>query len=217
MFKNYKIIIYENDSTDNTFKILNEFKLNYDNVYIISEKNVHLNKSRTFILAHCRNTILDNINNLDTKHDYFINMDLDNVNLYLNEQTLKNIIETSSFDWAVLTANQTIYYDYWALRTNKYDKNCNIKGGACKIGHMNLFTWFDKKEHKKFINNTKIKPNSDPIKVISAFGGLAIYKLNKITDCRYIGGDDCEHVPFHKCIINKNKGPIYIVPKLINS
>ena len=52
------------------------------------------------------------------------------------------------------------------------------------------------------------------LEVDSAFGGIAIYKVSIIGDCKYIGSYDdgtelCEHVPFHQCI-KENGGKIYI-------
>ena len=55
--------------------------------------------------------------------------------------------------------------------------------------------------------------------VYSAFGGLAIYKLNYTEGCSYIGEykkssgllvHDCEHVAFHRCMRKRNKARIVI-------
>ena len=66
----------------------------------------------------------------------------------------------------------------------------------------------------------KIDSSEKVIPVDSAFGGLAIYKKSCIPDeAEYIGlsknGEKiCEHVSFHNSI-KKNKGSIFINPKLI--
>ena len=65
-----------------------------------------------------------------------------------------------------------------------------------------------------------IKPSAELIEVDSAFGGLAIYRKSDIPqDASYVGVDEngdevCEHVSFHFSI-KKNKGKIFINPKLI--
>lgn len=56
------------------------------------------------------------------------------------------------------------------------------------------------------------------IKVISAFGGMGIYKIKNILDIYYDskGGKECEHVYFHQKIYNKYNS-LFIDKKLINS
>lgn len=223
-FKDYRIVIFENDSTDNTLRILREFEKNNKNVKIISEMGLSKRKgfTRTCKLAYARNKILEFIEkeNLDD-YDLFINMDLDNININLNVNNLKHILETTDLEWDVLTANQKDYYDYWALRTNKYNKNCWDSDGLCSIKKKVLSNWFDIEQTGN--SETSISIKSKPIEVLSAFGGLGIYKINSFKGCKYssnfkhnIRRNDCEHVIFHKCITDKG-GKIYILPKLLNN
>ena len=70
--------------------------------------------------------------------------------------------------------------------------------------------------------------NKKPIKVLSAFGGLGIYKIKSIKKCKYNGveiktdnkthfiDEDCEHVKFHECMRNNGNDKIYIIPYLNN-
>ena len=64
-----------------------------------------------------------------------------------------------------------------------------------------------------------IPPSDDWISVLSAFGGLAIYRKSILPNARYVGALDnspvCEHVPFHQAIVD-NGGNIFINPSLIN-
>jgi hypothetical protein len=216
-FKNYAVIIYENDSSDNTIEILNANKK--ENYHYIFEKNVNINL-RTDTIAHARNSLLNkaNILNKDNSYDFLVMLDLDDVT---NSGKFVETIDTCfnyTNDWDVLTGNQTGgYYDIWAFR---------------KKGLMEYDCW---KEYKKAVDNgmpekeahTKyvgILGNFDQsdnlIEVDSAFGGIAIYKLNsKVTTCRYKGTDEdgneiCEHVPFNECI-KKNGGKIFINTKFL--
>lgn len=225
-FADYKIIIFENDSKDNTLKLLKNFEKTHKNVIILSETGLH-NKTgytRTCKLAYARNKIIEYVENNNLGNfDYLINMDMDNVNEKLNIKLIKDILEDTSFNnWSVITANQKVYYDFWALRTKKNNENCWSKTGLCRQEKKKLKNWIDESEHSKFSNNS-INENSKPIKVLSAFGGLGIYKMKYLLGCRYNSIDqknnlehDCEHVAFNKCIRN-NGGDIYIHPKLINS
>ena len=228
-FKSFQLIIYENDSTDNTRTILNEAKK--DNYHYIFEDNV-TEPARTVRLAHGRNQIIAKMRELDTYgvYHYLIMMDLDNIN---SSGSFIDSIETcfdyETDDWDVLTANQTGgYYDLWALRYSEI-----IDGDF----------WKDK-YYKEEIEETQriiivpqlILPQDTLIEVDSAFGGIAIYKISSIPeDAKYVGKypDDkpydhvcpikdisdynqkCEHVDFHESIRNHG-GKIFVNPNFIN-
>ena len=74
-FNDYKIIIYENDSSDKTREILEKNKKS--NYYYIFENNIQ-EKKRTVRLERGRNLIMDKVRELDK--EYLIMLDLDNVN-----------------------------------------------------------------------------------------------------------------------------------------
>ena len=180
-FKSFQLIIYENDSTDNTRTILNEAKK--DNYHYIFEDNV-TEPARTMCLAHGRNQLIAKMRELDTYgvYHYLIMMDLDNIN---SSGSFIDSIETcfdyETDDWDVLTANQTGgYYDLWALRYSEI-----IDGDF----------WKDK-YYKEEIEETQriiivpqlILPQDTLIEVDSAFGGIAIYKISSIPeDAKYVG------------------------------
>ena len=78
-FNDYCIIIYENDSSDNTRKILYENKEH--NYYYIFEDNI-TELRRTMRISNGRNKILDKINeiNYNNYYTYMINIDMDDIN-----------------------------------------------------------------------------------------------------------------------------------------
>lgn len=219
----YQIIIYENDSTDNTLKLLNNFKNNNQNVTIITEKNISEKiPKRTHRIAYARNKIIEEIykQNFDQKYDYFMNLDLDDININMDINSIKKFLN-SDLDWDVGTANNKRYYDYWALRTPKSNINC-WNNGPCTNNKIDLGQWFDS------FSGSKIDKNNKPIKVLSAFGGLGIYKIKSIKNCKYDGvernpskkgtfkDEECEHVTFHECMRNNGNDQIYIIPYLNN-
>lgn len=205
-FNEYCVIIYENDSTDNTRKILNDNKKS--NYYYIFEDNIKETR-RTKRIERGRNLILDKIRELNAndKYQYLIVLDMDEVNY---EGKFVNTINTcfSIDDWDVLGANQLgRYYDTWALRIlpdNNYD-----------CAHL-----VSKKQNNCGGINYNFKPG-EFITVNSAFGGTTIYKLSSIPKhCKYNGAysngkEKCEHVDFNKCIKNSG-GKIYINSSFIN-
>ena len=145
-------------------------------------------------------------------------MDADGVNNRLNYKNLKNSIQKKN--WNAIFANQSLfYYDIYALRIKnfinqdfvykikqdvKYKPTLSLKN----IIYENLtnFFYLNKKFKQRYIN------------VKSAFGGFAIYKLNKILEFKYrsFSGYQCEHVKLNEDIYNKYGG-LFIDRNLINS
>jgi hypothetical protein len=217
-FKNYHVVIFENDSLDSTKeKLINLKKQNY--TYIFEDGLANKEKSRTRRLEHARNQVLKTVMELNktNEYDYLLLLDMDNVN---SKGTFVKTIDScfdpsiKSTSWDVQTANQyTNYYDRWALRIPKifnYDCWKKIK----KHGYT-------EENIKKYVYPNINFGNKLLIPVKSAFGGTALYKLSSIPSyCKYngthpTGEEKCEHVDFHKCIGNAG-GKIYINTKFIN-
>jgi predicted RNA-binding protein with PIN domain len=213
-FKNYSVIIYENDSEDNTRKLLIDNKK--DNYYYIFEDGI-TEQRRSMRIAHGRNKLLEKMKEINKNDDYtyLIMLDLDDIN---NSGTFIESIESCFHyeydDWDVLTGNQkNNYYDIWALRKQGIiDYDC--------WGELSLSSTTDekKKEIWHIIGNTTITEKG-LVEVDSAFGGIAIYKIKALNNCKYIGeyynneypdhNQKCEHVDFNNCI-KQNGGKIFI-------
>jgi hypothetical protein len=234
-FTKFNIVLYENDSTDNTIEQLNLFKSNNSNFDFISETNVvekyiqnkHINL-RVQIISHGRNCLLYIINSLYTNYDYMIMIDLDTVLNNFDPNNIQNIFSYDTNLWDVLTANcNGPYYDIWALRISQNIWQDNIHGKIwsnpiihdCWAQHVMNMSFKDcVKSYQKVI-----PMNSPLIETDSSFGGAGIYRINKIKDCYYnpffynhhmmIVGH-CEHVSFHKDI-KKNGGRIFICPSFL--
>jgi len=214
-FKDYKIIIYENDSTDNTRKILMENKK--EHYEYIFEDGVNI-PNRTMRIAHCRNKLLEKI---DTSYDYLLMLDLDDV-LYSGKliDTIKTCFYYKIEQWDAMFANcSKTYYDIFALRKKKYLTSCcwndanllKSKGTPHKIAYELCIN--------KFIIH--YPPEHELISVLSAFGGAGLYKMKSIIGCKYDGyeknhitGEICEHVTFNQALIHKGC-KLYINPKML--
>ena len=213
-FNDYAVILYENDSKDKTRSILEKHKK--ENYHYIFEDNIK-EPLRTKRLANGRNKVLEKMReiNKDNYYDYFIILDMDNVN---HSGKFVDSIETC-FDyenWDALTANQSgLYYDLWALRKKgDIDYDCWEKVISNKF---NIYARF-----KYVLSKYKNYPEQGLLEVDSAFGGAGIYKIESIpSHCRYVGthpngNQKCEHVEFNECI-KKNGGAIFINTSFLTS
>jgi hypothetical protein len=208
LFVQSKIIIYENDSTDETLNILKKWE-DERLIELITEKNIK--GVRTERLAHGRNVLYNEA--MKNDFDLYIVIDLDDVIMDLSEEAVKSCFEMKE-DWGMVGANQTgKYYDLWALRT--FDDWMPFDCYA---------DCFNKNSDHEYCINSRyriIPQNTEPIDVKSCFGGFGIYKKKYINNCSYGTGlnhenkEICEHVTFNEGVIN-NGGKIYINPKLIN-
>lgn len=224
LFKKYKILIYENDSNDQTKNILNTYKNKNHNIEIIFESNIDkIYELRTHRLAYIRNKLLKHVLEKYSDYDYLLNMDLDDVNSSSDIfTTFHNIFDYNEELWDVQTIHQRKeYYDIWAYR---------------KVGLIEYDCWYQvRKDVSNKISydisyNNHITKYQKPytlkrglIPVISGFGGAALYKMNKLVEAKdalYVGlndyGEVCEHVSFHEVLKKKYNAKIFINPLWIN-
>ena len=236
-FTEYAIIVYENDSTDDTLQQLKKFKEINHNFYYISETNVANDiknniRKRVQIIARGRNMLLNEINERFNDYDLMIMTDLDNVLNNFDTSCIDDVFKYDINSWDVLTANcLNRYYDIWALRIslNVWDPLIHEPIWTKEMKkNMNYDCWGINSPFGNKIAHIKmcqalIPRNYPLIESDSSFGGMGIYKISKIKNCRYDGihyingnavGEQCEHVSFHTGI-KKNGGKIFICPSLI--
>jgi len=221
-FNKVHIIIFENDSSDNTRKLLIKWEShknkNIDKKLLLEENLIHKFPLRAHRLAYCRNQILNYIfdNNLDKKYQYAIHCDLDDRFWSLDFDSICNCFQYDVNKWDAMFPINTNYgyYDFWALRCDQTWFNKNIF--CCEIENNDKFDEFKKhvSELCSFLNNNANKL----ISVQSAFNGLGIYKLNSLKNCRYNADYNCskckgkilgclednDHIGLHKTMIQNN-------------
>lgn len=219
-FGDYQIIIYENDSKDNTRSVLNTLKT--EKIDYIFEDNLDI-PSRTMRIAHCRNKILEHIRKTPSymSYDYLLMLDLDDI-LYSGAliDTIHHCFSYKTDQWDAMFANcSDKYYDIYALRKKGVLTTC------CWNDAYKLMTQgiprniaYEKCVDKYIIN---YPTNTGLIPVTSAFGGAGLYKLNSLENVWYNGYEEthldkniCEHVPLNVAL--KKKGcKLYINPKML--
>jgi hypothetical protein len=208
----YKIVLFENDSTDNT---INEIlSLKNHNIILLSQNynrpqfGTVKDKERIDALAEYRNIIKEHIKINYSNFDFTIIMDMDFIDIsntgffnsfgWLKEYPNIDAMSGNSFEIKDIfnTSELMLWnYDSWAFRGSWWD---DLQGKKLTehYNNYNRMLWF----------GLWILPvGSRPISVNSAFGGMCIYKTKHYTSGQY-ASYDCEHVTFHYDISNKNPG-----------
>lgn len=212
-------LIIESDSSDETLERLSILSNQYPLKYISLGKLSGRYPGRTERLAYCRNTYLSEIvNNSEYSDvDYVVVCDLDGINKDLSKDAVLSCWECG-IDWDACFANQKkFYYDIWALRHELWCPNDWIQEELfLRKFNVDEFTCRFTTSLSRMIH---IPSNAKPIKVISAFGGLGIYKKELMLKGKYEGLttnnlDICEHVTFHQTHLKDNN--LYIMPSLVN-
>jgi len=226
-FKDYQIVLFENDSKDNTKSVLQQLAIKNKKVHISintlsnepsipESENTQFYKYNTFKrierMAYYRNKYIEYIEENNLKSDYIMVVDLDVSKIYF-----EGIISSfnSEQTWDVITANgyalspklKRRYFDTYAL----YECGMESIPQTSESLMKNQFKWGFMK-------------NGMPLfKVYCAHGGISIYRYEVIKNLRYtvIYNNDknievrCEHYGLMKQIHEKGYHDIYINPSML--
>jgi hypothetical protein len=192
-FKDNRVFIYENNSTDNTAKILAQWASENKKVTFLSEtlpNDLLSTMCRTEKIARARNIVLDLVRQINYQdYKYLIMVDLD----FQTDWPIDEIINTieSPIKWDCVSANGLdgdVYCDRYAYRGLDYPFGPELLG---EVFWYDLgATWFSLKDKKW-------------IPTYSAFGGLAIYKTLAIINSSYSGIVNSDLEVFYKKILAK--------------
>ena len=251
-------IVVENDSVDDTGAILERF----------AAERPHRREAlratgldakfprRTERIARARNLALERLEARGWLEslEYVVVADLDDVNADIDVAGAAAALwhlEVGGAD--VATANQPrTYYDVWALRTEAFDVNSWVLAHRRRVVDEGLAAFFplarpfpagyDLRRGDVIRDEVRFSTRAPPVPVLSAFGGLAIYRAAKLKDrrdasklapARYGGADaamappachplwsgqDCEHVAFHAALRAYHGGALAVCvhPRLLN-
>lgn len=174
-FLDYKVIIYENNSTDRTKQLFSEWASRNNRVTFLSE-NVIEQGEREERIARARNRVLDRaMAACFDDYKYVIMADLDILHPWDIENIVDSILHPST-TWDAILANGG--YDLYALRTPE------IPIGYELIGAM-YWNRLDNAIRNKLSRLDYWNQSKPWIPVYSAFGGLGIYKRDSIKGCKY--------------------------------
>jgi len=215
LFSDFRIVIFENDSSDGTAELLRGLRDSGRIVLLQRENLINDFPDRTVRLSYCRNELLDYAKS--TEFDYVCVSDLDGVvgRDFKEEGFFSNFEFDSAWD-AVFPINKGIYYDIWALRHPSicpYDYEREMNLVPASLGAQNTLELY--LHHRQRLDFSNL---SAWLSVDSAFGGMGLYKMAALEYSSYFGFKGgyqiCEHTVLH--LKMKSLGAsLYINPKFV--
>ena len=209
-FKDYRILIFENSSTDSTTELLDEWAATNQFVKIISENldrpawRTDQDPVRMRYLAECRNQYLQYATEHFNDFDLYLVADTDMPRGFSIEGISNSI---GHDEWDVIGSNGLLiypeqgraggrveYYDTWAFRHREESVNNHDRAGE---------------EELSFARGEPLLP------VRSCFGGLALYKRGAFLSGARYEGDECEHIAFHQQMKENGFDKIFLNPSQI--
>jgi len=197
LFEDYVIILYYDDSNDNTLELLKKYQChNKKLLFFVNKKKLF--KSRIHNIARGRNFCLNVIREKFSNYEYFIMMDCDDVcSGKINLNILKQCLQEEKINkWDALTFNRKDYYDIWALSVIPYVVSMRHFHNMGKVESiMRVYI-------KKILDGEGVKKD-DLISCYSAFNGFSIYKSNIFLKCYYDGKLRVDLIP--RILIKRNQ------------
>jgi hypothetical protein len=178
-FADYAVVIYENNSTDETNVILKEFAKENKRVVFISDviPQENLMPSRTERIAKSRNFVLSLIQQQEYEgFEFVVMLDLDFSTPWPIDEICKTI--QTEGDWDAVFANglhaDGSYYDRYAYRGGDYPLGPELIG----------MPWWDQVNLGERIY---LNAYHSWVPCYSAFGGLGIYRRKSLLNVSYSG------------------------------
>ncbi|MBS0655169.1 MAG: hypothetical protein JSR46_05290 [Verrucomicrobia bacterium] len=176
-FEEYAVVIYENNSSDDTAATLGLWASQNPRVQFLSETlpAQKMARARTVRIAKARNHVLREVKKKKyRKFPYLIMVDLDFQSSWPIDEIVDSIHQP--FPWDCISANgvtpKGLYYDRYAYRSKRFPFGPEL---------LNYEFWHE-------LSSTGFALEPAPWqRVFSAFGGLAIYKTDAIKKFSYSG------------------------------
>lgn len=209
VFPNYGCIIVESNSQDRTFEVVYDWSLQDPSRRLVVSLGDLSSHVRTERIATSRNEYLKQINRLHwNSADYLMVIDLDNLNLSDKFGPQISSALATNVEWDGLCSNRSGgYYDIWALRSRAL--GCTFDCWR-EISQDTDRSYQERIEYYIGRFQGHIDEASPWIPCESAFGGLALYKMQAIEGRTYDGTTTCEHVSFNDGL------RLFIVPSLVS-
>ena len=238
LFESLKILVFYDNSTDNSLQILNEYSNKYKNMEIIIN-DCKKSRNRVENIAFARNALLGLIRQKYSNYEYFMMMDSNEYSCIgdINPHVITDALSRNDWD-SISFDREAGYYDTWALSFDPYIYS------FFHFSNWNKVVDLMRNEFSNLLADYKLNKPDELIPVYSSFNGFSIYKTDKFLNCNYntninlslfpinsiekeqeitgcniinAMGGDCEHRHFHLEAIKKNNARIRISTKYVFS
>lgn len=219
IFKDYRIIIFENDSKDNSRNIIKNFCRKNNKINLIecdtqdcklsfkkSYEYGQFSRSRISKMGFYRNKYLEVAKKTNFEFTMVIDIDLD-----LSQIDINGIYYCLSKQerWNGIFMNGRVNIPgFLGLASIPYDAQAYSNGySGCKSFSNNLYHLKDVLYN--YASLIKVNYANDLFPVKSSFNGCAIYKTKALNNVDYTNNGDisCEH-----CYLHKNISNLYVAP-----
>ncbi len=223
IYDTFEVVIVENDSTDDTRHRLQQFAASRGNVRLIDADGLDEDHpKRGDRIAVARNLYMDVVREAYYSDcDDLVIIDFDDVNC----EPIDRAAFGAARRWlwqepnhrAVFANSAPFYYDLWPLRHPIWSPDdC-----WARVRETQPVLGLDEAVRRYVANRQiPIPPDSAPIMVDSAFGGLGIYRRDATLGATYVGLDAdgeevCDHAAFNATVKGAD-GVLAIYPALQN-
>ena len=224
-FRDYRVVVFENDSTDGTDRFLKEWAEQDPKVYVCCRRiglrtipkaedvscNPFFSRWRIEKMAALRNQYLEYVESLGWHPDFLVVVDLDVARLDLGGilSSFRAPVEwdaVTSFGYSLSPKLSRRYHDTYAL----------VEYGCEDIPQT------EESIASAQYRYAKLKPTDPWIRVFSAFGGLAIYRYPCVQGLRYQVLDNadprvecrCEHFSLSSQMKQRGFDRVYLNPAM---
>lgn len=221
-FREYKVIIFENDSKDTTRNKIEEMCRVNKNIHLIEcEGNKRcefrecplydygiMNPNRIDRMVYFRNVYLGIVNEKYRDYDYLcvIDFDID------GDVSISGLLHSLDcpLEWSCICANgRSGIPGTFGLLDTMYDAMalCLTEEDILQSKRDNRTMTHLVSKYLRLIHLSLFGNGIDDgfIPILSAFNGFAIYKLKDVLDIYYNTGYTCEHISLHDQLVHSNK------------
>lgn len=225
-FKDYRVLIFENDSIDGTREVIKAWAARNDKVILLDCTDAPdckfghqplyefglMGTGRISKMAAFRNTYLETIKRYFNHYDYTMVVDID----MQGPWSLNGIMNSIGHDdWdAICAYGLMTLIGSWGTILMMYDALAYVGQHDETQATMSPFDLMRHYLRINFWDTFGINECTGLVPVKSCFGGIALYKMEALHNAWY-GGGICEHITLHEQMAHNGHGKIFMNPALI--
>jgi hypothetical protein len=205
MFRDYRVVLFENDSMDATLEFLTDWRASNPRVDVLSEalgvpRHARTrDAARTGWMATCRNRYRDRIAAEYADFDHAIVIDSNLAGGWSYEGVAHTFGED---DWDFVGSSGLALRPAAGPGYRQHDiRTLRPAVGTAASGLVDFAT-------------SDLRRGMPMLPVDSCFGGMGVYRMACLLACSY-GGGDCEHVVFHDRLRRSGLGRLFLNPSQI--